>query len=59
MALEVLGIDCRIRMDRKEPRVIRESRDGGGVRHNLSAPVLLCCAEIDPCFVMRRIVMYQ
>ena len=29
--MEVLGGDCRIRMDRKEPRVIRESRDGGGV----------------------------
>ena len=31
MALEVLGGDCRIRMSRKEPRVVRESRDGGGV----------------------------
>ena len=31
MALEVLGGDCGIRMDRKEPRVIRECRDGGGV----------------------------
>ena len=35
MALEVLGGDCRIRMDRKEPRVIPESRDGGGFRRGL------------------------
>jgi len=31
VALEVLGGDCRIRMDCKEPRVIREISDGGGV----------------------------
>jgi hypothetical protein len=35
VALEVLGGDCRIRMDRKEPRVIPESRDGGGFRRGL------------------------
>ena len=35
MALEVLGGDCMIRMDRKEPSVFRESRDGGGVRRGL------------------------
>ena len=35
MALEVLGCDCMFRMDRKEPRVIRESRDCGGVRRGL------------------------
>ena len=31
MALEVLGGDCKIGLDRKEPRVIRESRDCVGV----------------------------
>ena len=33
--MEVLICYCRIRMDRKEPSVIREIRDCGGVRRGL------------------------
>jgi hypothetical protein len=32
VALEALGGDGRITMHRQEPRVVRKSRDGGGVR---------------------------
>jgi len=35
VALEVLVGDSRIRMDRKEHRVIRESRDDGGVSRGM------------------------
>jgi hypothetical protein len=36
VAFEVLVGDSRIRMDRKEHRVIRESRDDGGVSRGMS-----------------------
>ena len=35
MTLKVLGGDYRIRMHRKEPRVVREGRNGRGVRRGL------------------------